>query len=377
MTVYFDNAATTRVRDEAAGAMLKMMTENYGNPSSTHLAGREAAKALKSAREALAKAIGAQPDEIYFTSGGTEADNWAILGASELKGIGSRHMISSLTEHDAVRKSVDRLEEKGWEISRLSPDRAGRITPEAFASALRPDTAIVSLMLVNNEMGAVNDIPVLAKALKSANPRALFHTDAVQALGKLPVNVKSLGADMVSLSSHKIGGPKGCGALWIRKGLNLRPLHLGGGQEKGLRPGTEALPCIVGLSTAAELAAKELKDNSAKLRSLRDRAVALLKESIPDTVFIGEGDAPQILSISLPGYGSEVLMNYLDARGIMVSKSSACKKGARSHVLEAMALPKDVIDGALRISFWRDNTPEEVDYFVATLSEAVKSLRHR
>ncbi|MBQ3404629.1 MAG: cysteine desulfurase, partial [Oscillospiraceae bacterium] len=257
MNVYFDNAATTKVRPEAAQAVMDMMTENYGNPSSTHRVGREAAKTLKAARECLARAIGAQPDEIYFTSGGTEADNWAILGSAELKGIGARHMISSLTEHDAVRKSADTLEDRGWEVSRLRPDSAGRITAEVLAPALRPDTALVSLMLVNNEMGAVNDIAALAKELKSANPRAVFHTDAVQALGKMPVNVKALGADLVTISSHKIGGPKGCGALWVRKGLNIKPLHYGGGQEKGLRPGTEALPSIAGFCTAAELAARE------------------------------------------------------------------------------------------------------------------------
>ena len=374
MTVYFDNAATTRVRPEAAEAAVRVMTEVYGNPSSTHLMGRNAKKELEQARESVARAIGASAEEIFFTSCGTEADNLAISGAAEAMRHRGRHAVVSATEHDAVGKSAEKLAASGWEITSVAPDRAGRITAEAVRGALRPDTVLVSVMLVNNETGAVNPISDIAAAVKDSGCGALIHTDAVQALCKVPFSVKTLGADLVSLSSHKIHGPKGVGALLIRSGAKIMSLLLGGGQERGLRSGTEALPAIAAFGEAARLGASEMEETVKSMRAVRELTVSLLREKLPDCVFIGEGDAPHILSISLPGYRSEVLMNYLEAEGVFVSKGSACKKGARSHVLTAMNLPSRVIDGALRVSFSKYSTPDEAEFFVQKLSEAASRL---
>jgi len=249
------------------------------------------------------------------------------------------------------------------------------VSLDEFRSALREDTILVSVMLVNNETGAVNPIPEMANILKEKKSKALFHTDGVQALCKIPISVSKLGADMLSLSSHKIHGPKGCGALYIRKGLQLQPLVAGGGQEGGFRAGTEAMPAIAGFGAAAELGAKKLSESSAHMFEVRSFLKEELTARLPELIVIGQGDAPHILSISLPGYRSEVLMNYLDAQGISVSKSSACKKGARSHVLEAMGVPAKVIDGAIRISLCRYNTEEEAVYFAEMLQKAAESLR--
>ena len=374
MTVYFDNAATTRVRPEAAEKALEVMMSAYGNPSSTHALGREAKAVLDTARKHVAAAMGAQPGEVFFTSGGTEADNWAItMGAWQMRHRG-RHVITTQIEHDAVRRSAARLEEQGYTVTYIAPNAAGRVTPEAVAAALREDTVLVSVMLVNNETGAVNDVAGIAALLRERGSAALLHTDAVQALGKVPFSAAKLGADLISVSGHKIQAPKGAGVLYVRKGLRLPGLLLGGGQEESRRGGTEALPAIAAFGEAARLAKAEFAETAAHLRALRDRTAAALAE-IPGLRLIGEGDAPHILSLSLPGYRSEVLLNWLDAAGICVSRSSACKKGARSHVLEAMRLPPEVIDGAIRVSFCRDNTAEEVDFFAEKLREARATLR--
>ncbi|MBO4832112.1 MAG: cysteine desulfurase [Oscillospiraceae bacterium] len=374
MTVYFDNAATTRVRPEAAEAALRVMTEVYGNPSSTHTMGREAKKELDRARDSVARAVGASPDEIFFTSGGTEADNLALRGGAEAMRHKGRHIVISSVEHDAVAKCAEKLETEGWEITRVAPDGAGRITAGAVKEALRPDTVLVSVMLVNNETGAVNPVQEIASAVKSSGCGALVHTDAVQALCKVPFSVKTLGADLVSLSSHKIHGPKGTGALWIKSGVKIKPVLMGGGQEKGMRSGTEGLPGIAAFGEAARLGAAEAEETAKSMRAVREHTVQLLKEKLPECVFIGEGDAPHILSLSLPGCKSEVLMNYLEAEGVFVSKGSACKKGARSHVLAAMGLPGRVIDGAIRVSFSKYSTEAEAEYFAEKLSEAVSRL---
>lgn len=374
MTVYFDNSATTRVCDEAAAAVMKMMTEEYGNPSSTHTLGRHAKAALDEARKNVANAIGALPEEVFFTSGGTEADNWALISAAELMRHRGRHVITTAVEHDAVLKTAAKLEKIGYEVSYIGTDDAGRIDMQAFKAALRDDTVLVSAMLVNNETGAVNDIAAISRELRMRRSAALLHTDAVQAFCKIPFTVKSLGADLVTLSSHKIHGPKGVGALYVKKGLRLPPLFLGGGQERGYRSGTEGLPNIVGFGVAAKIGRDLLPQTEKKLRALREYTKNRVTELIPEAVTIGEGDAPHILSISLPGYKSEVLMNYLDAEGICVSKSSACKKGGRSHVLEAMRIPNEIIDGAIRVSFSRMNTMEEAEYFAVKLKAAADRL---
>ena len=374
MEIYLDNAATTRVCPEAAQAAAAAMLETYGNPSSTHTMGRAAKELLEKARRQVAAPLGAKAAEIIFTSGGTESDNWALRGGAGAQKRVGRHIISSLTEHDAVRQTLLALEREGWEVSLLSPGPDGAVSPEAVAAALRPDTALVSLMLVNNETGAITDIAGVSRILREAGSRALLHTDAVQAYGKLPFTAKGLGADLISLSGHKLHAPKGVGALYVRAGVRLPPLITGGGQESGLRSGTEPLPQIAAFGVAAELAAELLPASASHMAALRARCVDNLSAALPETRFL-PGGAGHILSLSLPGYRSEVLMNYLEAEGICVSKSSACKRGRRSHVLEAMGLPERVIDGALRVSFSRYTTAEECDAFCAALCRAKAELR--
>ena len=367
--IYLDNAATTQVCPEAAQAAMEAMTENYGNPSSTHGPGRDARQALKKARETVAASMGAKPEEVYFTSGGSEGDNWALQGACHLMRHRGRHIISSLTEHDAVRKTLDALSSQGWEVTRLAPGPDGAVSPQAVTAALRPDTALVSLMLVNNETGAVTDIPAVAKAIRAAGSPALLHTDAIQGYMKVPFTVKGLGADIVTVSGHKIHAPKGVGAQYVRAGL----LILGGGQESAFRSGTENLPGILALAAAVE-AYRADRDAPARMAALRRQILDTLSAAIPELVPIG-GGAPHILCLSLPGYRSEVLLNYLDGQGICVSKGSACKRGARSHVLEAMALPAAVIDGAIRVSLGRFTTKEDADGFCQALLMARQTLR--
>lgn len=370
--IYLDNAATTPVCPEAAEAAVKYMTETFGNPSSTHKAGRDAREALKNARAAIAASLGAKPAEIFFTAGGSEGDNWALLSGARYMRHKGRHIISSRTEHDAVLKTLDRLEADGWEVTRLTPAADGAIHKDDVLAALRPDTVLVSLMLVNNETGAVTDIPGVAKALRAAGSQALLHTDAVQGYCEIPFTAKSLGADMITVSGHKVHAPKGVGALYIRQGLRLTPLIHGGGQEDGLRSGTENMPGICAFASAVQ-AYRNDRGAAARIGALRERAVKALSETLPDLTVIG-GGAPHILNVSLPGYKSEVLLNLLDAKGICVSKGSACKKGARSHVLEAMSLPPKVIDGSIRISLSRFTTEEEIDALCLALREAHDTL---
>ena len=370
--IYLDNAATTKVCPEAAAAALRCMTEDFGNPSSTHAPGRIARTALKEARAVIASSLGAAPGEIFFTAGGTEGDNWAVRSGAMLMRRKGRHIVSSAAEHDAVRRSVDELERGGFEVTRLSPAADGAIRAEDVLAALREDTILVSLMLVNNETGAVTDIASVAAALRGTGSDALLHTDAVQGYMKLPFTAKALGADMITLSGHKIHAPKGVGALYVRSGLRLPPLLLGGGQEDGRRSGTENLPGICAFAAAVN-AARSDRDALSRMASLRQRAIDTLVAEAPDAVVNG-GGAPHILNVALPGYKSEVLLNWLDARGICVSKGSACKKGARSHVLEAMRLPPKVIDGSLRVSLCRFTTEEEIDAFCQALLEARSSL---
>lgn len=375
MDIYLDNAATTRVCPEAADIAYKVMTEQYGNPSSTHARGREAKKLLDSARREVSLCLGCQPKELVFTSCGSEADNWALLSGAYAASAKGGHVISSMAEHDAVRKSLDELERRGYEVTRLAPDESGAVPVQAVLDALRPDTVLVSLMLVNNETGAVTDVAGVARALKKAGSKALLHCDAVQGFLKVPFTVKSLGADMVAISGHKIHAPKGIGALYVRSGLHLRPLIVGGSQEDGRRAGTEAMPNICAFGEAARVGRALMAESTQRMAALREGAIERLRAENPGLVVIG-GGAPHILCVSLPGYRSEVLMNFLEARGISVSKSSACKKGGRSHVLEAMGLPAPVIDGALRLGLSRFTTQDELDEFCLCLREARESLAH-
>ncbi len=371
--IYLDNAATTRVCPEAAAAAAEMMTNNFGNPSATYKLGREAKAAVDKAREQIAKALGCKPDEVYFTACGSEGDNWALFSGAEKMRHSGKHIISSALEHDAIRKSLDKLEKLGFEITRLKPDETGSITPGMVAEALREDTILVSLMLVNNETGAITDIAGVSRVLKEHNSKALLHTDAVQGFLKVPFRCDKLGADLVTISGHKIHAPKGVGALYIRKGLKLPPYLHGGGQEQGIRAGTEATPQIAAFGVAAELGFQKMPEATKRMAELRRHAIGRLTSEL-DPIQIIPGGAPHILSISLPGYRSEVLMNFLEAKEIYTSRSSACKKGGRSHVLEALGLPSKVIDGALRVSFSRFTTMEEIDAFCDALRDAQQSL---
>ena len=376
MEVYLDNAATTRVCPEAADIAYKTMLDNYGNPSSTHTKGREAKAVLDNARKQLAAALDCAPGEVYFTSCGSEGDNWAIINGAESMRRKGLHIISSEVEHDAVRKSMDELKRRGFEVTMLKPESDGSISPEAVAAALRPDTVLVSLMMVNNETGAVTDIAAVAKALKKAKSIALLHTDAVQGFMKVPFSAKRLGADMITVSGHKIHAPKGIGALYIKTGVKIKPYIIGGAQESGLRAGTEAMPQIAAFGKACELAKASKNDATERMAQLRQYAAGRIVAEMPEAVIIG-GGAPHILSVSLPGWRSEVLMNFLEARSVFVSRSSACKKGGRSHVLEAMGLPAEVIDGAVRISLSRYTTKDELDELCSALKDAHDTLAHR
>ncbi len=372
--IYLDNAATTRVCEEAAAAAVRMMTEQFGNPSATYKLGREAKAAVDAARVQVASALGCKPDEVYFTSCGSEGDNWALISGARSMQRKGRHIISSVMEHDAIRKTLDALEKEGFEVTRLSPAADGSISVDAVKAALRPDTILVSLMMVNNEIGTVTDIAGVARMLKAEKSQALLHTDAVQAFLKVPFRADKLGADLITISGHKIHAPKGVGALYIRTGLRLPPYIHGGGQEKGVRAGTENTPQIAAFGAACEIGKKKMTAATAEMARLKQHMVQRLTDALGEKIVFLGGGAPHIQSLSLPGYRSEVLMNYLEAREIYTSKSSACKKGGRSHVLEAMGLPARVIDGALRISFSRCTTEADVDAFCDALCDAQESL---
>ncbi len=373
---YLDNSATTQVCPEAAQAAVEAMTVTFGNPSSTHTAGREAKRLLDRSRASVAKALGCRPEELIFTSCGSESDNWALLAGAESMKRRGRHIISSAAEHDAIRRSLDLLESQGYEVTRLKPGASGAVPADAVRKALREDTVLVSLMLVNNETGSVTDIKAVSAVLKEAGSSALLHTDAVQAFLKIPFSPDSLGADMISVSGHKVHAPKGIGALYVRKGLRLRPMILGGSQEEGRRAGTEATAQIAAFAAACEAALPKLEENAEKMRMQREELIRRLSADIPELKVLG-GGAPHILSVSLPGWRSEVLMNFLEAREVYVSKSSACKKGGRSHVLEAMGLDTRTVDGALRIGLSRFTSQEDLDALCLGLRDAHTQLAHR
>ena len=370
--IYFDYAATTPVRSEAIAAMLDALGQ-FGNPSSRYEFGREAARRVKEHRDAVAEAFGCSPSELFFTSCGTEGDNWAIRRGVELNRRRGKHIVTTAIEHAAVLETCKELERQGYEVTYLKPDRAGRVAPEQLAAALRPDTALVSMMLVNNETGAILPVPDCAKAVKSFNPAILFHCDAVQGFLKTPELLAKLGADLVTISGHKVGAPKGMGALYIKKGVRLPPLVTGGGQEEGLRSGTEATAQIAAFAAAVRAGAAD----SARLErtaAIKEYTLAKLKEALPKLEVISAGDVPHICAITLPGYKSEVVVRVLGDRGVCVSSGSACHKGRPSHVFAAMNLPKPWLDGALRLSFSPDSTREEADTLAAALRDAADSL---
>ena len=359
--IYLDNSATTKPCDEAVAAATNALTEGWANPSALYEFGIDASRNLRDARTNVAKALGAEADRIYFTSGGTESDNWAILGAAKRFGKKNKHIVTTAIEHHAVLNCMKELESQGYEVTYLQPDALGNITSDALKSALRKDTFLVSIMMVNNEVGSVMPIEKMAKLTHRLCPDAVFHTDAVQGFLKVPIQAKSLGADLISISSHKVHGPKGCGALYISPRLkSFPPLLIGGGQEAGYRSGTEATPAIFGFAAACKAGFESFKQDISREKELLSGLVEKL--SLLDGLKInGAHEAPHILSLSIPGLPTQNSINILQDAGICVSAGSACAKGHRSHTLTAMNLSPEVMDGSFRVSLCKDTTQQELD----------------
>ena len=356
---YLDHAATTPVSREAADIMAAVLTDGFGNPSAQYGHGRNAKKLVDDSRAAIAKVLGCQSGQLCFTSCGTESDNWAIRAALHQNRHMGKHIITTAVEHSAVLQLFKELEGQGYEVTRLKPNAAGMVTAEQVAAALREDTALVSMMLVNNETGAIFPVSEVAALLRGR--KTLLHTDAVQAFLKIPFSAKTLGADYISLSAHKIGGPKGIGALYFGgKARNPLPLLFGGGQENGLRPGTEATHQIAGFASAVQWRADNMVEHTAHMAAMKAYAAERLA-AIPTLQRVGAGEAPHILSVSLPGYPSQNIVSDLDSKGICISAGSACHRGKASHVLVAMGLDKKTAAGTVRISFGPETCREDID----------------
>lgn len=374
--IYYDNSATTKTREEAAKLVYEMLTECYGNPSSLHRKGFEAQKRLDKAREQVASSLGCQSSEIYFTSGGTEADNIAILGAARAQKRRGNRIVTTAFEHDAVLNTVKYLESEGWEIIRLMPNANGQITPEQVLEAVDDKTVLVSIMAVNNEIGSILPIGAISRQLRRKYPQLLIHCDAVQAYCKELIKLgKTMDVDFLSVSGHKIYAPKGCGALYIKKGTRFRPVTFGGGQEKNIRPGTEGIAnaCAMGLS--ASLLMQEREENHKRITQIRDALLEGLT-NLPDICINSPADAtPYILNFSALGVRSEIMLHFLEEKGIYVSSGSACAKGGASHVLASMGMDHQRADSAIRLSFGRYNTLEEVPVFLQALQEGLNRFR--
>ena len=375
MECYFDNSATTRPTEKAVEAMVKAVTDTYGNPSSLHEVGDSANRLLEESRKTVADFMHCKPSEIYFTASGTESNNMALYGAAmAMRGKG-RKIVSTDLEHPSVSEPLNRLEQQGFQIVRLSADpETGCVSEKALFDAIDESTVLVSMMLVNNEIGSIQPVSTIKKAVRRKKSPALIHCDAVQAFGKIPVGLKELGVDLISVSSHKVHGPKGCGVLCKRDGVRIKPLILGGGQELGLRSGTQAVPAIAGFA-AAVTELEPINENLEYVKSLRNRFVNGLKNSPYNEAFSFNSEdsaLPYIVNISVTGVPSEVMRNQLSENNIYVSTGSACSKGHRSPVLTSLNLPAERIDSALRFSFSRINTVEEIDYAVKCLEESVE-----
>ncbi|XOQ43212.1 MAG: cysteine desulfurase [Clostridium sp.] len=374
--IYFDNSSTTRVCPEAAEKVMEMMTENYGNPSSLHSLGFRAERALEEARAAVAAQLGAEKEEIYFTSGGTESNNIALFGAAHAQRRRGNHIVTTQIEHPSVLNVMKRLEQEGFTVTYLKPDTAGRIAPEQIFSAVNAKTILVSLMCVNNEVGSILPVETAVQAVRAAGAPALVHVDAVQAFGKLPLRPRQVGIDLLSVSGHKIHGPKGVGALYIRRGVHIEPHSYGGGQEKNIRPGTEGMPLIAGFGAAVR-ALPEVRSQRSKMQKLHEYCLGVLRQ-IPGIEINSAPDAlPYILNFSVPGVRAETMLHFLSDRGIYLSSGSACSRGHESHVLSAMGLSRERIASALRLSFSRYNTKEEIDVFADALRDGLSSLSRR
>ena len=375
--IYLDHNATTPVHPEVLEAMLPYYKDKFGNPSSIHSFGRETKVALEEARENVAKFLNASPHEIYFTSGGTESDNLAVKGTAFANRKKGKHIITSKIEHHAVLESCKFLENEGFEVTYLPVDKYGFVDPDDLKKALRKDTILVSIMHVNNEVGTIEPLEELCKIAKEKG--TCFHTDAVQSVGKIPVDVQELNVDMLSMSAHKIYGPKGVGAIYIRKGTRITPWSHGGHHERSRRAGTENLPGIVGLAKAVEIAHRDMEEQSQHLRNLTETFYKKLTQTIPDVILNGhlEKRIPNTLNISFKAVEGESIILSLDLKGVAVASGSACTSGTLepSHVLSAMGISPEIAQGAIRFSFGRENTMEDVDYVVEILPEIVSRLR--
>ena len=405
---YLDNAATTRVLPEAAEAAVHAMLEEFGNPSSLHRMGLEASHLLEDSRKTVASALGCLPEELYFTACGTESTNISLHGAAHLNRHKKGRIIVTEIEHAATINTAKQLADSGFDVVFLAPDATGHITPEVLSEALTEDTVLLSCQLVNNEIGTVQPVEQLGKLLKAKAPKALFHIDAVQGLCRVRLTPKKWNCDLMSVSGHKIGAPKGIGALYVKKGLRLPPLTFGGGQEKGMRPGTEAVPNIAAFAKACEIRMAHFDEDYAHVQELADYLKQQVSAELPDAAINGEGDiphvvnlsmpgcksevmlhvlegdevyissgsaCPHVVNLSMPGCKSEVMLHVLEGDEVYISSGSACSKGKQSGVLKALGLPKTRTDSALRVSFAPFNTKEDVDAFIAAVKKGVKMFR--
>ncbi len=371
--IYLDNSATTKPEKAVADAVYEALTDGFGNASSFHKIGLNANLQVRKARDILAKALSCQSEELVFTSGGTEANNLAVFGAVEANKRRGKRIVTTAIEHESVLQSVDELEKQGFEVVRLMPDKFGRIDEQQIFDAVNADTILVTMMYVNNEVGSILPVKSIKKAVKRANAPALIHIDCVQAFGKLEVKPAKLGADLLTVTAHKIHGPKGIGALYIRKGVRILPRTFGGEQERKIRPGTESVPLIAGFGKAVELI-PDLKKQSQAIKELNAYAKEQLLKI--DGVGINSGDdaSDYIINVFIPSFmTSQTIVQHLSSKyGICVSNGSACAKGKKSHVLTAMRLNDSVIDKSIRVSFSRDNTRDDVDAFVKAVAETVE-----
>ena len=377
--IFLDNASTTKVYDEVIDVVVKTMREDYGNPSSMHLKGLDAEHLVSKSAETISKVLKCLPEEIIFTSGGTESNNMAIIGTALAKKRTGKHIVVSSVEHASVSSVMQFLIREGYEVTYIPSDEHGIVSPEAFANAVREDTILVSCMHINNEIGSIMPIREIGKAVKTKNPNLYFHVDAIQSFGKIEAIPKNLGADLMSVSGHKIHGPKGSGFLYIKKGTLIRPIIYGGGQQKNMRSGTENVPAIAGLGVAVEKTFNNFEEKINHIKAVRDRLVNGL--TAIDEVYTNSdivNGAPHIASISFVGVRAEVMLHTLEDKGIYVSSGSACSsnKSKESAVLSAIGLDKKRLESTLRFSFGEDNTEEEVDYAIKTINELLPMLRH-
>lgn len=378
--IYLDNSATTWVYPEAAKGAMDAFCLVYGNPSSLHGKGMEAEKLVSAARQQVAALVGCKKEEIFFTGCGTESNNWTIKGVADAYGAKGKHMITTAIEHPSVLETMKYLQQKGWEIDFIMPDSRGIVSVEAIIEKVRQDTVLVSMMMVNNETGAIQPVEAVGNGIKEKNPQTLFHVDGVQAVGKIPIQLSRLPVDLLSGSGHKIHGPKGIGFLYVKKGVRLIPLLAGGGQEQGWRSGTENVPGIVAMGIAAAKIGRELQEKQAQMEEVRQGFIKALQEKVPDSVInspLDENGIWVIVNASFPGVPSEVMLHYLEESGIYISAGSACsaRKKQYSHVLAGQGLPEKLLESAVRFSFSYETTAEALQFTAEKVGQVVKEVK--